>query len=65
MQLIGYNMLDVSRLSALQLSSRQRYKAQNGPFYVAFWRFSAQPIKLLHFVKFIMLRLPILRSMHI
>ena len=27
MQLIGYNMLDVSRLRALQLSSRQRYIA--------------------------------------
>ena len=36
MQLIGYNMLDVSRLRALQLSSRQRYIAQTGPFYVAF-----------------------------
>ena len=36
MQLIGYNMLDVSNLCALQLSSRQRYVAQTGPFYVAF-----------------------------
>ena len=36
MQLIGYNRLDVSCLSALQLSSRQRYKARTGPFYVAF-----------------------------
>ena len=36
MQLIGYNMHDVSRLRALQLSSRQRYIAQTGPFYVAF-----------------------------
>ena len=36
MQLIGYNMRDVSRLRALQLSSRQRYIARSGPFYVAF-----------------------------
>ena len=36
MQLIGYNMLGVSRLRALQLSSRQRSIAQTGPFYVAF-----------------------------
>ena len=36
MQLIGYNMLDVSRLRALQLSSRQRYIARTGPFFVAF-----------------------------
>ena len=36
MQLIGYNMLDVSCLRALQLSSRQRYIARTGPFYVAF-----------------------------
>ena len=36
MQLIGYNMLGVSPLPALQLSSRQRYIAQTGPFYVAF-----------------------------
>ena len=36
MQLIGYNMLDVSCLSALQLSSRQRYIVRAGPFYVAF-----------------------------
>ena len=33
---IGYNMLDVSRLRALQLSSRQSYIARAGPFYVAF-----------------------------
>ena len=42
---------DVSRLLALQLSSRQRYIAPIGPFYVAFWRFTTQPIKLQHFVK--------------
>ena len=36
MQLIGYNILDVSRLRALQLSSRQRYIVQTGPFYIAF-----------------------------
>ena len=36
MQLIGYNMLDVSHLRALQLSVRQRLIAQIGPFYVAF-----------------------------
>ena len=36
MQLIGYNMLDVSRLRALQLSSRQGYIARTGPFCVAF-----------------------------
>ena len=36
MQLISYNMLNVSRLRALQLSSRQRYIAQTGPFYAAF-----------------------------
>ena len=36
MQLICYNMLDVSPLRALQLSSRQRYIARTGPFYVAF-----------------------------
>ena len=36
MQLIRYNMLDVSRLHALHLSSRQHYIAQTGPFYVAF-----------------------------
>ena len=36
MQLIGYNMLDVSCLRALQRSSRQRYIAQTGPFYGAF-----------------------------
>ena len=36
MQLIGYNILGVSRLCTLQLSSRQHYKAQTGPFYVAF-----------------------------
>ena len=52
MQLIGYNMLDVSRLRALQLSSRQRYIAQTGPFYVAFGRFTTQPLKLQRFLKF-------------
>ena len=52
MQLIGYNMLDVSGLCALQLSSRQRYIAQTGPFYVVFLLFIAQPIKLQRFVKF-------------
>ena len=36
MQLIGNNMLDVSRLRALQLLTRQHYKAQTSPFYVAF-----------------------------
>ena len=36
MQLIAYNMLGVSRLCALQRSSRQRYIARTGPFYVAF-----------------------------
>ena len=36
MQLIGYNVLGVTRLHALQRSSRQRYVAQTGPFYVAF-----------------------------
>ena len=37
MQFIGwYNMLDVSRLRALQLSSRQRYIARTGRFYVVF-----------------------------
>ena len=51
MRLIAYTMFDVSRLRALQLSSRQRYIARTGPFYVAFWRFSSQPIKLQHFVK--------------
>ena len=30
MKLIGYNMLDFSRLRALRLSSRQRYIAQTG-----------------------------------
>ena len=35
MQMIGYNMRDVSRLRALQLSSRQRYIARSGPFYVS------------------------------
>ena len=52
MQLFGYNMLDVSCLSALQLSSRQRYIVRAGPFYVAFWRFTTQPTKLQRFVKF-------------
>ena len=46
MQLIGYKMLDVSRIHALQ-----HYIAQTGPFYVAFWRFTTQPIKLKRFVK--------------
>ena len=36
MQLIGYNMLDVSRLPVLQLSSRQCFLAGTRPFYVAF-----------------------------
>ena len=36
MQLIGYNIIDVSRLRVLQLSSGQRYIARSGPFYVAF-----------------------------
>ena len=36
MQLIGNNMLDVSCLRALQLSSRQRYVAQTGPVYIGF-----------------------------
>ena len=36
MQLIGNNMLDVSRLRALQLSSRQCYIEQTGQFNVAF-----------------------------
>ena len=52
MQLIGYNMLGVTRLRALQRSIRQRYTAQTGQFYVAFWRFTTQPIKLKRFVKF-------------
>ena len=52
MQLIGYNMLDVSHLRALQLSSRQQYIARTGPFYVAFWGFTTQPIELQRFVKF-------------
>ena len=52
MQLIGYNMFDVSRLRALQRSSRQRYIARTDPFYVAFCRFTTQPIKLQRFVKF-------------
>ena len=65
MQLIGYNILNVSGQRALQLSSRQHYKAQTGLFYVAFWRFTTQPIKLKRFVKCVMLWWPILRSMHI
>ena len=52
MQLVGYNLLDVSRLRALQLSSRQCYIARASPFYVAFWRFTAQPINDQRFVKF-------------
>ena len=51
MQLIGYNMLDVSRLGALQLLSRQRYIAQTCPLYVAFWYFTTQPIKAQFFVE--------------
>ena len=51
MQLTGYSMLDVSRLRALQLSSRQRYIARTGPFYVAFLCFTIQSIKLQRFVK--------------
>ena len=51
MQLIGYNMLDASRIHALQLSSRQRYIAGTGPVYVAFSRLTTQPIKLQRFVK--------------
>ena len=51
MPLIGYNMLGVSRPRSLQLSSRQRYIAPTGAFYVAFWRFTTQPIKLQRFVK--------------
>ena len=51
MQLMGYNMLDVSRLRAVQLSSRQRYIAWTGPFYIGFWRFTTQPSKLQRFVK--------------
>ena len=51
MQLIGYSMHDVSHLRELQLSSRQRYIARTGQFYVAFWRFTTQPIKLQRFVK--------------
>ena len=52
MQLIGYKMLDVSHLCALQLSSRQHYIARTGPFYVAFWLFTIQLIKLQHFLNF-------------
>ena len=51
MQLISYNMLNVNPLRALQRSSRQRYVARTGPSYVAFWRFTTQPINLHHFVK--------------
>ena len=40
------------RLRALQLSSRQRFIARTAPFYIAFWRFTTQPIKLQRFVKF-------------
>ena len=36
MQLIGFNLLDVGRLRALQRSSRQRYITQTGAIYVAF-----------------------------
>ena len=51
MQLIIYSVLDVSRLRALQLSPGQRYIARNGLFYVEFWRFTTQPIKLQCLVK--------------
>ena len=36
MQLIRYKMLDVSRLRALQLSSKQRHIARSGPFLLHF-----------------------------
>ena len=36
MELISYNMLDVSRLRALKLASRSRYIAQTVALYVAF-----------------------------
>ena len=49
MQLIGYNMFGVSRLRALQLSSR--YIPLTSPFYVAFWRFTTQTIEIQRFVK--------------
>ena len=52
MQLIGYIMLDVSHLRVLHLLSRQRFIAQTGPFNVAFWCFTTQPIELKRFVKF-------------
>ena len=66
MQLIGSNMLDVSRVRALQLSSRQRYIARTGPFYVDFWRYTTQLIKLQRFVKFCYAVIAmILRSMDI
>ena len=51
MQSIGYKMLDVSRLRALQLSSGQRYIARTGAFYVAFRRVTTQTIKLQRFIK--------------
>ena len=44
-------MFDVSRLRALQWSSRQRYIARTGPFYVALRRFTTQPIKFQRFAK--------------
>ena len=36
MQFIDYNMLDVSSLCVLQLTSRQRYIVRTGPSYLAF-----------------------------
>ena len=36
MQLIGYNMRDVRRLRAFQLSSRQRYIARSAHFTLLF-----------------------------
>ena len=65
MQLMGYNMLDVSRLRALHLSSRQRNIARSGPFYVGFGRFTALPITLQRFVKLCYAVIAHLRSMNI
>ena len=62
---MGYNMLDVSHVRALQLLSRQRYIAQTGPFYIAFWRFTTQPIKLQRFVKLCYAVIAHIASMHI
>ena len=39
-------------LGALQLSSRQRHIVQTSPFYIAFWRFTSEPIQLPLIVKF-------------